>query len=182
MTEVNTISAGKPNEQQEVAALVVEHWEEIVHVLPDDLAASARATGAMQRRREIKEPLVLLRSVLLYALGFRAPDRGVGAWCRRWWTSRGWTFTNACGSVRVGWACCWGKCCRLSAPPSPLDQECGCVWWMPRRWKSQEKGTDRRVHLSLDLWWCRGRCQHHGCSWWREFGPVPWTSGHDSHR
>ena len=152
MTESNTISAGKPNEQQEVAALVVEHWEEIVHVLPDDLAASARATGAMQRRREIKEPLVLLRLVLLYALGFSV--RLIGAWgvvqevvdvsgvdihkrlrqCQSWMgVLLGQMLQAQCTALapRPGVRVCLVDATTVEEPGS--------------------KGTDWRVHLSLDL-------------------------------
>jgi hypothetical protein len=48
-----------------------DHWPHIVDALSRaiDLDASARATGAFQRAREVQEPETLLRLALAYASG-----------------------------------------------------------------------------------------------------------------
>ena len=151
MTKSTTTAVGVPNEQQ-LADFVVEHWAQIVQVLPSGLATSARTSGALRRRRLIREPLVLLRLVLLYALGLSL--RLVGAWgvlqdlvdvsavallkrlrqCHIWLGVLLGQLLQAQGIVVPG-----GAALRLCLVDATTVQAPG------------SRGTDWRVHLSMDL-------------------------------
>jgi hypothetical protein len=151
MSECTTNAVCVPNAQQ-MADFVVEHWAQIVAVLPSDLAASARSSGALRRRRLVGEPLVLLRLALLYALGFSL--RLVGVWgvlqdlvdvsavailkrlrqCHTW---LGLLLGQLLQAQRVSLP--QGTSVRLCLVDATTVQEPG------------SQGTDWRLHLSLDL-------------------------------
>src|SRR6266508_6715323 len=54
-------------------------WAHVLAQLPADLEASARASGALRRRREVRSAAALLRLVLAYALS-GWPLRLVAVW------------------------------------------------------------------------------------------------------
>jgi hypothetical protein len=131
---------------------VLEHWTQIEQVLPADWATQAQTSGALRRRRVIRDPLVLLHLVLLYALGLSL--RLVGAWsvlqdlvdvsavailkrlrhCHTW---LGWLLAQLLQAQQV------------SLPPRAGVRLCLVDATTVQVPGSQ--GTDWRLHLSLDL-------------------------------
>ena len=51
----------------EVSEALTHDWETLVAGIPDDLEASAKEYGALQRHRGIKSAAALLRLILIYA-------------------------------------------------------------------------------------------------------------------
>jgi len=51
-----------------IKQLFSKQWDELVKTIPDELEASAKEYGALERRREIKTGADLLRLVLIYAI------------------------------------------------------------------------------------------------------------------
>lgn len=67
------------NQLTKPAQLVLQDWTQLAALLPSDLDASSKATGALVRRREIRRAIDLLRVLLVHALcGWSL--RTVGAW------------------------------------------------------------------------------------------------------
>jgi hypothetical protein len=62
------------------ATAIVQDWERVEMIIPSDLAATARASGALVRRRGIRRATDLLRIILAYTVCDWAL-RLVGAWC-----------------------------------------------------------------------------------------------------
>jgi len=50
-----------------ITKAINKEWDELVETIPDDLEASAKEQGALQRRRGIKSAPDLLRLILMYA-------------------------------------------------------------------------------------------------------------------
>ena len=151
MSKCTTATLSAPKAQQ-MADFVVAHWAEIEQVLPNDLAESARCSGAIQRQRRIREPSVLLRMVLLYALGFSL--RLVGAWG---------VLQNVVDISAVGIRKRLRQCHpwlgmllgqMLQVQRLRLPSQAGIRLRLVDATTVQEPGshgTDWRVHLSLDL-------------------------------
>ena len=59
---------------------LIQDWEQVEHLLPDDLETSASAMGALVRRRGIRRAIDLLRIILAYSICDWSL-RLVGAWC-----------------------------------------------------------------------------------------------------
>lgn len=70
---------GKRLENPQATDRVLQDWSEVQKVLPDDLEALARETGALLRKREIRSAGDLLRMVLYYATSDESL-RLVAAW------------------------------------------------------------------------------------------------------
>jgi hypothetical protein len=132
---------------------LVEHdWEQVKALMPLDLEKTARATGALVRRRKVKTASDLLRLVLGYALGDWSL-RVTGAWA---------TVTGLCDLSDVA------VLKRLRACHEWLSQLVG-AWLLKGRehlrsqvtrlrlidatvvTKPGSQGTDWRVHLGLNV-------------------------------
>lgn len=131
----------------------VEDWEQLTSRLAVDLKASAKAQGALKRKRKVRSAAALLRMVMAYAV-LDLPLRSVGAWgvitdevdisdvavmkrlqnCKKW---LGWLITQLLAAQRIsfeqrsGVRVCLRDATVVSRPGST--------------------GTDWRVHLSFDL-------------------------------
>lgn len=153
MEESSTKTPFLANAVPDAGRLVLEGWESVASLLPPDLEESARATGALVRRRGVRRALDLLWMVLLYA------------WCDL--------------SLRlVGARCALLQVAHLS-DVAILNRLRHSVTWLGtlvvQMWQRQQvrliplegvrlrlvdatvvsrpgsRGTDWRVHLSLDL-------------------------------
>lgn len=153
MEESSTKLVSGQNKSLALQGLNYERWEDVVHSLPVDLEASAKTQGALRRARKIRSAVVLLRTVLGYAV-LDLPLRMVGAWgvvldqadisdvavlkrlrhCRTW---LGWLIVQLLAvqhirfAQRSGVRVCLRDATVVSRPGST--------------------GTDWRVHLSFDL-------------------------------
>jgi hypothetical protein len=153
MEESSTELLGAEKNEQALTSLVGRPWEQVAALLPGDLEASAQATGALRRRRGIRSAIVLLRIVLAYAV-LDWPLRLLGAWCvlqdladvsdvallKRLRHSRTWLgylLTQCLRQRRVHLTPCAGV--RLRLRDATVVSRPG------------SRGTDWRVHLSLDL-------------------------------
>jgi hypothetical protein len=67
MEEFSTETSLVANSVSGSGRVVLERWESLATILPADLEASARATAALVRRRGVRQALDLLRVILLYA-------------------------------------------------------------------------------------------------------------------
>jgi hypothetical protein len=79
MTESTTSALATDNDLAAMLASEAASWQELAGRLPQDLAASAQASGALLRRREIRSASDLLRMAFAYAV-CDWPLRLVGAW------------------------------------------------------------------------------------------------------
>jgi hypothetical protein len=151
MSQSSTVLASASNPTQG-AELVLEHWGVIEQVLPAGFAAQAKAHQALCRPRGVRSPVVLLRLVLLYAVGFSL--RLVGAWgvlqglcdisapallkrlqhCDAW---LGWLLVELLQAQHLAFPQREGV--RLCLVDATTVQEPG------------SRGTDWRLHLRLDL-------------------------------
>jgi hypothetical protein len=127
-------------------------WEQLVRLLPVDLEATARATGALRRRRRVTSAATLLRLALAYALEGRSL-RATGAWAllagtanlsaealgKRLRRSRAGLGTLVAALVRAGSAALPTGAARVRVLDASLVQRPG------------RSGRDLRLHLSLDL-------------------------------
>jgi hypothetical protein len=68
MTESTTSALATDNDLAAVLASETASWQELAGRLPQDLAASAQASGALLRRREIRSASDLLRMAFAYAV------------------------------------------------------------------------------------------------------------------
>lgn len=130
-----------------------DEWNVIQRILPPGWAEQARATGAFRRARYLKTPAELLRVLLLRAVsdvGLRgtveqARVSGIAemsdvALLKRLRTSRGWLRWIAAGlSARLRSGPLPPKGMRVRAVDSTVVS------------KPASKGTDWRVHYTLDL-------------------------------
>lgn len=79
MEESSTELISAQNVEVARQSIVGDQWEQLRKMLPADLEASAKASGALIRRRGISDASVLLRLVLAYAvLGWSL--RTIGGW------------------------------------------------------------------------------------------------------
>jgi hypothetical protein len=127
-------------------------WAEVLALLPGDLEASARASGALRRRREVRSAAALLRLVLAYALS-GWPLRLVAAWA----TVRGvGRLSDAALLYRLRGARAWlgvlvgalvadGRAAGLRRPVRVRLVDATTVS------RPGSTGVDWRVHLSLSL-------------------------------
>jgi hypothetical protein len=127
-------------------------WPGVLAHLPADLEASARASGALRRRRAVRSGAALLRLALAYALS-GWPLRLVAAWAAvrglgalsdvavlyRLRGARGWLGVLVAGLVADGRAAALGRPVRLRLVDATTVSRPGST------------GTDWRVHLSLNL-------------------------------
>lgn len=72
--------AGEELRVPETGAPFIRDWEEVAQIIPDDLEATAVETGALVRRRGIRRALDLLRIIMVYAFCDWSL-RLVGTWC-----------------------------------------------------------------------------------------------------
>jgi Transposase DDE domain len=129
-----------------------QEWARVRPHLPADLEASARASGALRRRREVRSAAALLRLVLAYALcGW--PLRLVAAWATvlgvgrlsdvalldRLRGTRAWLGGLVAALVADGRAAGLGRPVRLRLVDATTVSRPGST------------GVDWRVHLSLSL-------------------------------
>jgi hypothetical protein len=137
----------------EAAGIWRDHeWARVRALLPADLEGSARASGALRRRRAVRSADALLRLVLAYALS-GWPLRLVAAWAGltglaglsdvallyRLRGTRGWLGALAAALVADGRAAALGRPVRLRLVDATAVSRPGGT------------GTDWRVHLSLSL-------------------------------
>jgi hypothetical protein len=127
-------------------------WERALGLLPSDLEASARASGALHRRRAVRSAADLLRLALAYALS-GWPLRLVAAWAAvsglgqlsdvavlyRLRASRAWLGALAAALVLARRAAAVGRPVRLRLIDATTISRPG------------SGGADWRVHLSLEL-------------------------------
>ncbi len=127
-------------------------WAHVLAQLPADLEASARASGALRRRREVRSAAALLRLVLAYALS-GWPLRLVAVWAAlrglgelsdvavlyRLRGARGWLGVLVAALVADGRAATLGRPVRLRLVDATTVSRPGST------------GADWRVHLSLSL-------------------------------
>lgn len=133
-------------------AFLTDQWDRVLRLLPADLDAQARATGAFTRVRGFAQPSDLLRSVLAYVVAPQWSFRQLGAWGvlqeiadlshvalqRRMRQAHPWLA--------------WLLYRLLALPPTDLPATMrlrlvdGTVISKPG-----STGTDWRVHLSVDL-------------------------------
>ncbi len=129
-----------------------QEWAWVRAQLPADLEASARASGALRRRRAVRSAAVLLRLVLADVLS-GWPLRLVAAWAAvvglghlsdvalldRLRGTRGWLGALVAGLVADGRTAALGRPVRLRLVDATTVSRPGST------------GTDWRVHLSLSL-------------------------------
>src|SRR6266545_3424254 len=129
-----------------------QEWAWVRAQLPADLEASARASGALRRRRAVRSAAVLLRLVLADVLS-GWPLRLVAAWAAvvglghlsdvalldRLRGTRGWLGALVAGLVADGRTAALGRPVRLRLVEATTVSRPGST------------GTDWRVHLSLSL-------------------------------
>ncbi|MCX7706409.1 MAG: IS4 family transposase [Anaerolineae bacterium] len=151
MSECTTNGLDNANTQP-MAEFLIEQWEHIAAVLPSDLATSARACEVLQRRRRIHEPLLLLRLVLLYALGLSL--RLVGAWG----VLQDWVDVSAVAILKRLRQCpTWlgvllGQLLRAQGIHFPASAPVRlCLVDATTVQEPGRRGTGWRLHLSLDL-------------------------------
>lgn len=151
------VSGGKVG----AAAGVLASWEQFAQYFPADLEASARAAGALRRRRKVKTARDLLHMALLYA-GYDWSLRMVGLWCHGMGIG---DLSDVAILNRLRHSAAWLGCllvqilARQTAVPGQVAGQAapapGCgvrvrlqdasVITSPRR------GANWRVHLSYDL-------------------------------
>lgn len=138
---------------QELVSLVAEEWEEVAAFLPADLERSARATQALVRRRGIRCALDLLRVALAYGVCDWSL-RVLGAWCVLWGVG---DLSDVALLNRLRRCHRW-----LGSLIVQLLQQRGLSLSSPAGVRLRlvdattvsqpgSRGTDWRVHLSLDL-------------------------------
>lgn len=153
MEESSTKLSSAQNMAVVLQSLNDERWEDVARTLPVDLEASAKAQGALKRPRKIRSAVVLLRTVLAYAV-LDLPLRMVGAWgvvldqadmsdvavlkrlrnCRAW---LGWLIVQLLATQHVRFAQRSGV--RVCLRDATVISRPGST------------GTDWRVHVSFDL-------------------------------
>jgi len=133
--------------------LVDEEWNEALETIPVDLERTARETKALLRRREIKHAVDLLRLVLAYCVcdwplrlvGLWAYLQGIGnmsdvAVMKRIQKSKEWLETLVAVMLQAR------RSKLKAAHPARIRVVDGSSISVPG-----SKGTDYRLHLSLDL-------------------------------
>jgi hypothetical protein len=133
--------------------LLDEEWEEALQTIPVDLEEAARETKALQRRREIKIAVDLLRLVLAYSV-CDWPLRLVGLWA----TLKGiGCLSDVAVMKRLQKATSWLKSLiAVMVKARRLELKAAHpvrVWIVDGSSISGpgSQGTDYRLHLSLDL-------------------------------
>jgi len=138
----------------EPAQTLLDDWEHLLQMLPPDLEATARQTGAFQRPRQIRSAGDLLRLVLMYALSDPSL-RLLGAWaCLQ---ELGY-LSDVAVLKRLRHTVVW----LAQLVGQLLQQRCRALRQLPHvRVRIQDAttisrpgstGTDWRVHLGLTLW------------------------------
>lgn len=132
--------------------VVDDDWQEVKRHLPTDLEESAREAGALRRRREVRRAEELLRMALAYALCDWSL-RLVAAWaCLKGWANLSDTaLTRRLRGARP-WlgvlVAAWVVRSRAELVSCPIRLRLVDATAVSR---PGSKGTDWRVHASLDL-------------------------------
>jgi hypothetical protein len=133
---------------------LLDDWEHLLQMLPPDLEATARQTGAFQRPRQIRSASDLLRLVLMYALR-DASLRLLGVWA----CLQGLGYLSDVAVLnRLRHTVAW----LTQLVGHLLEQRCRAIQRLPPvRLRIMDAtvisrpgstGTDWRVHLGLSLW------------------------------
>lgn len=132
---------------------LLENWEQLVRSLPVDLEATARATRALCRRRQVQSAPDLLRLILAYAV-CDWPLRLVATWYALRGSGR---LSKTAVRQRLQHSVAWMGTLVAALLPRPVGKETAGPAARLRLVDATvisrpgSTGTDWRVHLCLDL-------------------------------